>query len=412
MKTSHNFSAKKFFGLSALAFLIIISTFTESKSLTTINITDAKDNTLYEDITGTTSNSLGQYFFSGTTASTNLRRGLIKFDLSAIPNCATITSVTLTLHMSKSIAGAKTIQLRKVSQDWGEGTSAASGEEGFGTLAETGDATWVYSFYDTDNWGRDGGVFSTTSSASASVGTVGFYTWGSTAQMISDVQGWKDNPSVNYGWLLLGDESASATAKRFDSRQNVTASFRPVLSVTYTMNIISLNLTSIIEGFWNGTTMVSDTAKVYLRNAVSPYAIADNSKSVLNQSGNASYCLSAASSGSYYIVVKHRNSIETWSKLPESFTVGTVKNYDFTNAATKAYGNNLTLNAGKFCLYGGDIDNDGIVDATDVSFVDNDALNALSGYVQTDLTGDDFVDSADLSIVDNNSLLSVTLMRP
>ena len=48
---------------------------------------------------------------------------------------------------------------------------------------------------------------------SASVGTVGFYTWGSTAQMISDVQGWKNNPSVNYGWLLLGDESASATAK-------------------------------------------------------------------------------------------------------------------------------------------------------------------------------------------------------
>ncbi|MFZ1462128.1 MAG: hypothetical protein WAU38_15135, partial [Ignavibacteria bacterium] len=185
---------------------------------------------------------------------------------------------------------------------------------------------------------------------------------------------------------------------------------RPVLTVTY--NLISLNLTSFIEGFWNGTSMISDTARVYLRNAASPYAVVDSSKSVLNQNGLGSFCFFTAAGGNYYIVVNHRNSIETWSKLPVSFVNGVSTVYNFSTAANKAYGDNLILNAAKYCIYGGDINKDGIVDATDVSDVDNDALNAVSGYVKTDLTGDDFVDSADLSIADNNSLNSVSLLRP
>ena len=55
---------------------------------------------------------------------------------------------------------------------------------------------------------------------------------------------------------------------------------------------------------------------------------------------------------------------------------------------------------------------DGIIDASDVSEVDNNASLSLSGYVQSDLNGDDFVDAADLSIVDNNSYLSLSLIRP
>ena len=379
-------------------------------SQTTVNITVANDNTLYEDANGLTSNGAGQYFFTGKTATSSLRRGLIKFDLSSIPKCAVVTSVTLTLHMSKTITGNRTVELRKLSESWGESTSAPGGEEGFGAAAEPGDATWVHRFYDTLNWGRDGGVFSTTTSGSQSIGGVGFYTWGSTSQMINDVQGWLDDSTLNNGWLLLGDESATATAKRFDTHENLTAANRPVLTVTY--KLISLNLTSFIEGFWNGALMVSDTARVYLRNSTSPYAVADSSLSVLNQNGLGTFCFFTATSGNYYVVAKHRNSIETWSKLPVSFVNGVSTVYNFSTAANKAYGNNLILKATKYCIYGGDVNKDGIVDASDVSDVDNDALNAVSGYVKTDLTGDDFVDSADLSIADNNSLNSVSLLRP
>ncbi|MBS1550775.1 MAG: hypothetical protein JST15_01750, partial [Bacteroidetes bacterium] len=99
-------------------------------------------------------------------------------------------------------------------------------------------------------------------------------------------------------------------------------------------------------------------------------------------------------------------------KLPVSFVNGVVTVYNFSDAVTKAYGNNLVLKAGKYCLYGADVNKDDVVDAADVSDVDNDAQISVSGYVNTDVTGDNFVDSEDLSIADNNSFYSVILIRP
>jgi hypothetical protein len=58
------------------------------------------------------------------------------------------------------------------------------------------------------------------------------------------------------------------------------------------------------------------------------------------------------------------------------------------------------------------VNQDGTIDASDVSAVDNDANNSLSGYVNTDVTGDNFVDAADVSIVDNNAFSAVSVVRP
>jgi len=76
-----------------------------------------------------------------------------------------------------------------------------------------------------------GGDFSSTVSASQSVGAIGEYAW-SSAQMVADVQSWLDNPANNFGWLVLGDESESATAKRFDTRESTSP---PVLSIEYSV---------------------------------------------------------------------------------------------------------------------------------------------------------------------------------
>jgi hypothetical protein len=45
--------------------------------------------------------------------------------------------------------------------------------------------------------------------------------------MAADIQAWLDNPSSNFGWVLLGKEGAEATAKRFDSRENEAPENRP-----------------------------------------------------------------------------------------------------------------------------------------------------------------------------------------
>jgi hypothetical protein len=126
-------------------------------------------------------------------------------------------------------AGALTVELHKLLADWGEGTSHAPMGEGDGAPATPNDATWRHRFFDTIFWTTQGGDFSATVSASQSVGGIGQYTW-SSAQMIADVQSWVNNPASNFGWLVLGDESTAATAKRFDTRESASP---PVLTIQY-----------------------------------------------------------------------------------------------------------------------------------------------------------------------------------
>jgi hypothetical protein len=197
------------------------------------NINPIKDNTLYEFVPadGDRSNALGLHFFTGETGMGELRRGVLAFDIAGnIPAGSTILGVTLSLNMSMTPSGTpRTTELHKLLADWGEGTSQASGGEGEGAPATTNDATWRHRFFDTIFWTAEGGDFSATVSASQSVGAVGMYTW-SSSQMVADVQSWLNDPATNFGWLVLGDESEIATAKRFDTRESASP---PVLTIQF-----------------------------------------------------------------------------------------------------------------------------------------------------------------------------------
>ncbi len=206
---------------------------------TTVNLTPTGDNTLYLDPTGHLSNGAGQHFYVGDSnqsASLNIRRGAIKFDLSSVPAGSTITAVTLKLTMSKTNNGAQAIALHRTLQSWGEGTSnAATGGtgsgEGDGIQATTNDVTWLNTFFSNQTWATPGGSFVAAASASTSVGGVGTYQW---TGMTADVQAWVNNSATNFGWIMTGNEATQPTAKQFDTKENVTAANRPVLTVTFT----------------------------------------------------------------------------------------------------------------------------------------------------------------------------------
>ena len=85
----------------------------------------------------------------------------------------------------------------------------------------------------TGTWTNLGGDFAATASAATNVAGVGDYSW-SSPTLIGDLQSWLDTPTSNFGWLLLGDETANQTVKRFDTRENVEAAFRPTLTIEYT----------------------------------------------------------------------------------------------------------------------------------------------------------------------------------
>ncbi len=184
--------------------------------------------------------------------------------------------------------------------------------------------------------------------------------------------------------------------------------------VIYKLSSPKLNLTCLIEGFYNSynNSMSRDTVRTYMRNNTSPYIIVDSNTAVLDSTGKGIISFPRITNGTfYYLQVNHRNSIETWSATTQRFQNGTM-NYNFTTAASQAYGNNLVLKNGKYCIYSGDVNQDGIIDASDLGQVDNAVYNYTSGYVQTDLNGDDFVDSSDLAIVDNNASQFISAIKP
>jgi hypothetical protein len=206
-----------------------------------VYLTSSKDNTLYQDQNGALSNGAGDGFFAGRTGGMTgglIRRGLIAFDVaSAIPAGSTVNSVTLTLSMSMTNSSTCTVTLNKVSLDWGEGTSNASaggGGGGGGAPSTPNDATWIHTFYNTQFWGVSGGAYAAGASASLPVTDAGFYTWGSTAQMVADVQGWLNNPSTSFGWAVIGNEASAGTAKKFDTKENPNPGVQPVLTIDFT----------------------------------------------------------------------------------------------------------------------------------------------------------------------------------
>jgi hypothetical protein len=199
----------------------------------------SKDNTLIESPNGDLSSGKGSTIFVGRTgqAESSIRRGLIAFDISKIiPRGAKIISVKLTMTATKRAGGAtsgdRQVTLHRLTSDWGEGASSSEG--GRGATASAGDATWLHSFYPDKLWSQPGGDFVSDESASQTTAAAGVYTFGSTPQMVADVQGWLDAPNTNYGWLLQGDETEGATAIVFQSHESATQKSRPQLTVTYT----------------------------------------------------------------------------------------------------------------------------------------------------------------------------------
>ena len=119
-----------------------------------------------------------------------------------------------------------------------------------------------------------------------------------------------------------------------------------------------------------------------------------------------------AVSGNYYIVVKHRNSIETWSAAAVSFAGTGPIAYDFSSASSQAYGSNMKVLSGVAIIYGGNANQDAIVDGSDMALIDNASTAVLQGYNPEDCNGDGIVDGSDMAMVDNNSTAVIQVSRP
>jgi len=215
---------KKLFTISLfLLFLLYGGGLTgQNDSLT---LSSVSDNTLYSE--NNNSNGAGVHIFAGATMNGNLRRALVRFDLEAIPANATILSAELRVFGNKGEQNE--VSLHRVTADWGEGTTVASGNQGQGGAPSPGGSTWNFRNFQDTAWMNEGGDFVQMASASTTVAFGETATW-SSEDLVNDVQFWLSNPGENYGWIMIGEEDVNGSSMRMDSREGVNG---PELAVVY-----------------------------------------------------------------------------------------------------------------------------------------------------------------------------------
>lgn len=209
----------------------------------------------------------------------------------------------------------------------------------------------------------------------------------------------------------------------------------PTTSNSISMSVnscVEISVKLFIQGFYlGGNQMISaidplahpticDTISIELHNSISPYNILYYTIGTIDINGNGQFIFPAGIiNQSFYLVVRHRNALETWSQNPLLINTSTIS-YDFSTAANKAYGSNqVSLEDGNFAFWSGDVSSsilsgvqDGLINNYDYLEIQNSLSIFNSGYLIYDLTGDGLVESTDYSLVEHNDFTGVSVSRP
>ncbi|QQS28999.1 MAG: hypothetical protein IPM47_19530 [Sphingobacteriales bacterium] len=113
----------------------------------------------------------------------------------------------------------------------------------------------------------------------------------------------------------------------------------------------------------------------------------------------------------YYIVVRHRNHLAVISSSTIVFNNNPV--YDFTTSAAQALGANQLIQVafGKFALYAGDLNADGVITVSDFNLYTQQS-SSVNQYLAADINLDKFVTVADFNLyLPNASLIGYNAVR-
>jgi len=188
----------------------------------------------------------------------------------------------------------------------------------------------------------------------------------------------------------------------------------------------TLTVTALLEGLANGSggmnqandefgphfgTSVADQVQIELRNSTTGALEYTTGLINISTSGLITATIPSTYSGSYYLYIKHRNSITTSSATPVSFAGASIS-YNFTGAANMAYGDNMKLMSGVYYIFAGDVDQSLDIGVLDMALIDNQAAAFGVGYLPEDIDGDGSIGVLDMGIVDNNSAAFVSAYLP
>jgi len=223
------------------------------------------------------------------------------------------------------------------------------------------------------------------------------------------------NACVSYTWPVNNQTytSSGMYTASFNNVNGCDSSWQLQLNIIPCITNLELKL--YLEGYYAGNSLMksvlmnqgigsdptqTDFISVELHDATN-YSLQAANNVMLQTNGNSATNFAVAP-GLYYIAIKHRNSVETWSAVPVLFP-GSPILYDFTDAMSKAYGNNMIeVEAGRWAIYTGNVNGDDNIDLLDASLFEIDVADFSYGYFSTDFNGDGNVDLLDNPVFEAN----------
>ena len=148
---------------------------------------------------------------------------------------------------------------------------------------------------------------------------------------------------------------------------------------------------------------IADRVQVDLFQENPPYAPIGVSISGidLTTTGLATFQVSPTWSGNYYIRIRNRNHLETWSAIAVPFNTNNV-DYNFTTGLYQAYGGNpqalVSTTPPLYAFYLGDLDQGGWIDAIDFNMFEPELTMGTTGFTNADFDGGGWVDAIDFNM--------------
>ncbi|MBL7772544.1 MAG: hypothetical protein JNM95_06780 [Chitinophagaceae bacterium] len=246
-------------------------------------------------------------------------------------------------------------------------------------------------------------------------------------------------PAISYAWsnnlnsTLVASNNPVAVASNITANENYQVLATTVNGCSQTLLVpvivncgYNLSLKLFLQGYYDASsdamlpvllnqgegfsTTITDTVLVELRSSSNTSIVLESTQGLLQTNGIVTCTFASAPSQPFYVLVKHRNGLETWS---DQVLNTSTSSYDFSTAATKAYGGNqVELEPGVYGFYSGDANQDQAIDVFDYIIIEPDIIAGNSGYLVSDFNGDGSVDVFDYIVVEPNIVAGISASAP
>ena len=348
-----------------------------------------------------------------TTAYTFRVKGYNQFIQTSYSNTASVTTVLSTLASPTNLTAVlSSTQVNRAQLNWQDNSS---NETGFIIERKTGDSSSAAPYTAIDSVGSN-----LTSYIDSTLADTTAYTFRVKAFNSFIQSGYTNLASVTTSKVLVSIKIFMEGPCIADTMSTALNSGGK-LPTHHPYNTIPWNYMgtdSVVSEFYSSNSSIVDWILIELWNSLDSTlvgstraALLKNDGVVVDTDGINPVSFNGIAAGNYYIIIKHRNHLETISSAPVALSTSSTL-YDFTSDSSKAFGGNMVQKGAKWCIYGGDVNHDGLVDVTDLALTDIDNINFVIGYTKTDVNCDGLVDLTDLGIVDSNNLNFVSKVIP